>query len=322
MQIYGLQPMRRYFLLVILALALTACGGGAVNEEPAYVERPLSDIYRSAQRQLAQGRFQEAANEFEEVERQHPHSQWAARAQIMAAYSYYVDSKFDEAVLTLERFIELNPSSEYTAYAYYLQAIAHYTQITDVERDQKSSYDALQAFEQVLTRYGDSIYARDSELKRDLVVDHLAGKEIEVGLYYLKQDEYAAAINRFKVVVENFDTTTHVPEALARLVEAYASLGLLDEAIRTTSVLQYNYADNYWYEYSHKLLADLGAVPPQQNAKRDWSGYDINRKQTFYNRWVFGDKTYLTPPVGTGLADDNNETEQKEEKGFFLFNWF
>ncbi len=321
--------MKRYFLLLTLAV-LTACGGGA--EEEVYIERPLAEIYRTAQRQLAQGKFEEAAAEFEEVERQHPHSTWAARAQLMAAYTYYIDGKYDEATLTLERFIDLNPSSEYTAYAYYLQAISYYIQITGVERDQKASYDALQSFEQVLTRYGDSIYARDAELKRDLVVDHLAGKEIEVGLYYLKQDEYAAAINRFKVVIESFDTTTHVPEALARLVEAYTSMGLLDEAIRTTAVLQYNYADNYWYEYAHKLLADVGAVPPQTDAKRDWANYDITRKQPFYSRWIEGDRSVPPPPIeATQTEATEGETaegeaaesgEEKEEKGFSLFNWF
>lgn len=255
--------MRAFILWFFMILFLTACAGD--DEEDAYVERPVDSLYSEAQTQLLEGNLSEAASTFEEVERQHPYSEWAIRGQIMAAYAYFLQRQYDESSLTLERFIELHPSSEYAAYAYYLRAMCYYHQITDVERDQKASFQALEGLDQVIARFEGSDYARDAVLKRDLVLDHLAGKEMEVGLYYLRQNEFSAAINRFRLVVENFQTTTHVPEALARLVETYAALGIFEESERYAAILQHNFSGNYWYEYAHHVLAGEGAVAPQAN---------------------------------------------------------
>ena len=240
-----------------LALALPGCGA---KDKDDYVERPVEQIYNTAMDALLVGKYNEAAKQFDEVERQHPYSVWATKAQLMAAYSLYQANKYDDAIVAAERFIQLNPSNRDAAYAYYLKALCYYEQITDVQRDARMTEFALKSLDEVIRRFPDSVYARDSRLKIELTYDHLAGKEMEVGRYYLMQGQYLGAINRFKNVVDKYQRTSHVPEALHRLVEAYLALGLVDEAKRMAAVLGHNFPGSEWYVDSYALV-QTGKAP-------------------------------------------------------------
>ena len=238
-----------------LALLLAACSS---DDKPAYVERPVSELYNSAQDLLDAKEYQKSAEAFDEVERQHPYSVWATKATLMSAYAYYQDNKYDDAITALDRFISLHPANPDVPYAYYLKALSYYEQISDVGRDQQMTQHAMDSLDDVIRRFPDSQYARDAKLKKDLTVDHLAGKEMSVGRYYQDRGEYLAAINRFKKVLDKYQTTTHVPEALARLTESYLALGLEGEAKRTASVLGHNFPGSPWYEESYDLLVGDG----------------------------------------------------------------
>lgn len=249
-------------LLGAALVLLAACGGG--EEEISYVERPADVIYREAELALDRGNQQLAAELFDEVERQHPYSPLATDAQLLSAYALYDAQEYDEAVIALDRFIALNPGNEDVDYAYYLRALCYYEQISDVERDQRMTELSLEALEEVIARFPDTDYGRDAILKRDLTLDQLAGKDMTIGRWYLRQGHVNAAINRFRAVVQNFQTTTHVPEALHRLVESYAMLGLPDEAERVASVLGYNYPGSPWYQDTYALLVDEGYRVPEE----------------------------------------------------------
>ncbi len=242
-------------LLLGVILALGACASSSDQED--YVEEPVDDLYNRAMDLLQDGNDRQAARAFEEVERQHPYSEWATRAQLMSAYAFYEANDYDEAVAAARRFIDLHPGNQDVAYAYYLIGQSHYEQISDVGRDQKMTELALEAFDELIRRFPDSAYARDAEIKADLARDHLAGKEMEIGRYYLRRGEYVAAINRFNNVITRYQTTTHVAEALHRLTEAYLALGVQDEARRTASVLGYNFPGSPWYRDSYDLFAGL-----------------------------------------------------------------
>ena len=258
---------RRLAVALLLPLALAACG---TNEKP-YVERPVEELYNSAMNAMAAQEWEAAAKGFDEVERQHPYSVWANKAQLMAAYSYYQKNMYTEAISAADRFIQLHPGSKETPYAYYLTAVCYYEQITDVGRDQKITQQALSALEEVVRRYPNSEYARDARLKIDLTRDHLAGKEMTIGRYYLRNNQQIAAINRFKAVVEKYQTTTHVPEALHRLAEAYMSLGILDEAQNVAAVLGYNYPGSEWYVDTYTLVTGQEVPTASSPAeKKSW----------------------------------------------------
>jgi outer membrane protein assembly factor BamD len=242
-------------LLLGVVLALGACAGGGKDED--YVEQPVEDLYNQAMDLLQAGEDRQAAQAFEEVERQHPYSEWTTRAQLMSAYAFYEANSYDEAVAAARRFIDLHPGNKDVAYAYYLIGVSDYEQISDVGRDQKMTELALEAFDELIRRFPDSRYARDAEIKVDLARDHLAGKEMEIGRYYLRRGDYVAAINRFDNVVNRYQTTTHVPEALHRLTEAYMALGVQEEARRTAAVLGYNFPGSPWYQDSYALFAGL-----------------------------------------------------------------
>ncbi len=232
-------------------LVLAACGG---DEEIAYVERPPEELYNTALDSLAAEELELAVQNFEEVDRQHPYSIWATKAQLMAAYVYYLDDEYDDAIVALERFIDLHPGNPDTAYAYYLRAVSYYEQIVDVGRDQRITRLALDTLQEVARRFPDTTYGRDAELKVDLTLDHLAGKEMEIGRFYQNRSECLAAINRYSVVIRQYQTTTHVPEALHRVVECYLSLGITDEAQTAGAVLGHNYPGSEWYADSFALL--------------------------------------------------------------------
>jgi outer membrane protein assembly factor BamD len=241
----------RWLCVAALMSILAACGG---SKKDVYVEKPVDDLYNKAMDEMVEERFATAAKTFDEVESQHPYSVWATKGQIMAAYAEYEAGNYGEAVIAADRFIQLHPGHRDAAYAYYLKAISYYVQITDVGRDQKITEQALKALDDVVRRFPDSKYARDAKLKLDFTRDHLAGKEMEIGRYYLKRGQYLAAMNRFKRVVDNYQTTTHVPEALERLVECDLALGLTDEAKANAAVLGYNFPGSEWYEDSYALV--------------------------------------------------------------------
>jgi outer membrane protein assembly factor BamD len=248
------------------ALALAGCSGGGTDTP--YEERPVDEIYNTAMDLMADESYQKAAAQFDEVERQHPYSVWARRANLMSAYAHYKVNEYDDAIVAAQRYIALHPGSKETPYAYYLIALCYYEQITDVGRDQKMTEDALQALTLLIQRYPQTEYARDARLKLDMVRDQLAGKEMEIGRYYLKKNDYIAAINRFRVVVERYQSTTHTPEALHRLVEAYLSLGIKSEAQTAAAILGYNYPGSDWYQDSYTLLVGQGLKPVED--KGSW----------------------------------------------------
>jgi outer membrane protein assembly factor BamD len=237
--------------MVLAAMGLAACGS---ERETPYIERPVGTLYNTAMDALLDGRTFQAAKLFDEVERQHPYSVWATKAQLMAAYSLYQSEKFTDAILALDRFIQLHPSNPDAAYAYYLKALCYYEQISDVGRDQRFTQQALKALDEVVRRFPDSEYARDARLKIDLTHDHLAGKEMDIGRFYLRQRHYLAAINRFRVVIDQYQTTSHVPEALHRLAESYKALGMAAEARKVAAVLGHNFPGSEWYDDSYQLV--------------------------------------------------------------------
>lgn len=253
--------MRLWFASARLAAAallfpLVACGGGTNHQ--AYIERPVDDLYNKAMDQLAQEDYVGAAKAFDQVESQHPYSVWATKAQIMSAFALYQATHYDEAIIAANRFIALHPGSPDVAYAYYLKAICYYTQITDVGRDQKITRLAYHALQEVVRRFPNTKYARDAKLKLDFTRDHLAGKEMAIGRFYLKRGDYLAAMNRFKTVIDKYQTTTDVPEALERLVECDLALGLTAEAKRNAAVLGYNYPGSQWYSDAYQLVTHTG----------------------------------------------------------------
>jgi outer membrane protein assembly factor BamD len=241
-------------------LALSSCAGRDKAEQLAYVEKPVEQLYNEAAASLDKGLWDRAALQFQEVQRQHPYSEWAQRAMLMSAYTQYRSKSYEEAIASAQNYIQLFPAGDGSAYAYYLIGLTHFDQITDVGRDQGRTELALAALQEVVRRFPTSEYSRDSELKIDMVRDQLAGKEMAVGRYYLRASEHLAAINRFKRVIDEFDTTTHTPEALHRMVEAYLSIGLVGEAKAAAAVLGHNYPDSEWYEDSYKLMKKYGGI--------------------------------------------------------------
>ncbi len=244
-----------------VAVAAALWLGGCAAEPEVYVERPVEDIYNNALNLLEAGDYSAAAAEFDEVERQHPYSQWATRAQVMSAFAYYQNSNYDEAILTADRFIQLHPGNPDAAYAYYLIGQSYYEQISDVKRDQRMTQLAQNAFLEVLRLYPDSEYGRDAKLKVELTQDQLAGKEMDIGRWYQGREEYVAAINRFHIVIYDFQTTSHVPEALLRIVECYLALGVVNEAQNAAAVLGYNFPGSHWYKTAFDLLSEHGLIP-------------------------------------------------------------
>lgn len=270
-----LTSLRTALIGAVVVFALAACD----KKEKPYVERPAEDLYNDAMDAVLAEEYVEANDLFQEVERQHPYSVWATKAQLMAAYASYVRGSYDDAVLALDRFIELHPGNRDVSYAYYLKALAYYEQISDVGRDQRMTERALASLEEVTRRFPDSKYSRDARLKLDLVRDHLAGKEMEVGRYYLTRGYYLAAINRFRNVVDKYQTTTHAPEALHRLAEAYSALGIAPEARQSAAVLGHNFPGSDWYIDSYEMV---------EGKKVERPGVQADNEPGFFGRlWPF-----------------------------------
>jgi outer membrane protein assembly factor BamD len=253
-------------LTAVVVVSVTAC---STDDEPEYVERPVDELYNEATDAMEERDFLRAAKTFDEVERQHPYSPWAVRAQLMTAYAYYEANEYDDAILAAQRFIDLQPAHPDVPYAYYLKALSYYERISTVDRDQEMTEEARKSFEELIARYPDSKYARDARIKLDLTVDHLAGKEMEIGRFYLRQKHYLAAINRFRTVVERYQTTTHVAEALLRLTEVYTILGLDAEARKAAAVLGHNFPDSQWYADAYALV-EGGAAGGEEAWYRFW----------------------------------------------------
>lgn len=260
--------------LLALTMGVSACGGVTSRERVQYVDEPVARIYNRGADNLDRRRWPQALAAFEEVERQHPYSSWARRAMLMEAYAHYQAAQYDESIDDARRFIALHPGNESAPYAHYLVAISYFERIVDVGRDQGITEQALAALNDVVRRYPESAYARDSRLKIDMVYDQLAGKEMEIGRFYLNRDQHLAAINRFRNVVENenFQRTSHVPEALHRLVEAYLSVGMIDEAQRMAAILGHNFPGGEWYQRSYRLMTDSGVAPvaEEEAERRGW----------------------------------------------------
>lgn len=247
---------RKVAVMCVLAGALASCSGGT---EPVSLDAFSADeIYTRGEFELSQDNPEDALRYFSEVERLYPYTQFAKRALIMQAYAAHLNRDYEDARAAAQRYLDFYPGEEDAAYAQYLMALSYYDQIDYVGRDQGITFQALQALRKVIETYPNTEYARSSVLKFDLAFNHLAAKEMEIGRYYLKRKHYTAAINRFRVVVEDFQTTTHTPEALLRLVEAYTALGLTEEAQTAGAILGYNYQSTDWYEDAYALLTGQG----------------------------------------------------------------
>jgi outer membrane protein assembly factor BamD len=283
------RPLRSSFLPAALgaaALVLSACSGaqnwdgtmasltGSRSSTSAVLDQSPEGLYAAGVEALQARRFPQAVEYFDRVERDHPYSAWATNAKLMSAYADYQRNRYPEAIGALDRFIQLHPAHRDIAYAYYLRALCLYEQIADSQRDQRTTELAIIALQDVVNRFPETAYARDARLKIDLGRDHLAGKEMNIGRFYQRQRLYAAAINRYRRVVEDYQTTNHVPEALHRLTESYLALGLTEEARRTASVLGYNFPGNAWYQDSYALLVAGAEAAPEDRPgffRRAWN---------------------------------------------------
>ena len=248
---------RSALLLIACAIVIPAsgCARNKTKSDTAYIARDVNSLYALAKQRLDGQRYDEAAKLFDEVERQHPYSVWARRAQLMSSFSYYMAQKYPEAISAAQRFLTIHPGNKDAAYAHYLIAMSHYEQIQSVTRDQASTQNASDALGELIRRYPDSRYAADARLKQDLINDHLAGKEMEVGRFYQRSGKWLAATLRFRKVTEKYQTTNHTPEALERLVECYLALGIPQEAQKAAAVLGRNYPGSEWYQRAYKLVS-------------------------------------------------------------------
>ncbi len=267
--------MPRILLILALALPLSACGlrgwdgrmqtllegSGPVA---GVVDRSPEAMYAAGIRLLRNDQYREAVDMFDQLERDHPFSTWATNAKLMGAYGEYMRNRYTEAIGALDRFIQLHPAHRDIAYAHYLRALSFYEQINDAQRDQRATEQAITALQDVVNRFPDTAFARDARLKIDLGRDHLAGREMNIGRFYQRQRLLNAAIGRYRRVIEEYQTTNHVPEALHRLTEVYLSLGLADEARQTAAVLGHNFPGSPWYSDSHRLLVAGGPADDAQ----------------------------------------------------------
>jgi len=251
--------------MLLLAAGLCACSGmNMFVKEQATPDEAADRLYNEGLYLLnVRHDAKEAAKKFEEVDRQHPYSEWARKSLIMTAYSYYQSGSYDECIGAAQRYITLHPGSSDAAYAQYLIGASNFEEIPDITRDQARTEKALAALAEVIRKYPNSEYAVSAKQKIEVARDQLAGKEMEIGRYYLEKKDYTGAINRFKVVVTRYQTTRHVEEALMRLTEAYMALGIVDEAQTAAAVLGHNFPDSVWYKHAYSLLKGGGREPAE-----------------------------------------------------------
>jgi outer membrane protein assembly factor BamD len=273
-------------LATVSAAALSGCANRGKTEHLVYEERPVELLYATGMERLDDKQWKDAVQYFEEVQRQHPYSEWSRRAIVMTIYANYQGGNYQEATAAADQFIHLYPGSELTPYAYYMKAIGSFEQIVDVGRDQAYTTSALGLLGDVVRRYPDTEYAQDARVKIDMVRDQLAGKEMEIGRWYLMDNQPLAALGRFKSVATEYQTTSHTPEALYRLVEANETMGLHDEAVRVGAVLGYNYPGDRWYAKAYKLLTEKGdapAVKPDPAGAKGPEAPDTKKKKGWFS---------------------------------------
>jgi outer membrane protein assembly factor BamD len=268
--------------LLALPLALGGCSHFLNSSPKPGTEEAMDEanmpsaqvLYSQGLAEMQQGNYDRAVTKFNEIDANYPYSTWSTHAELLAGYAQYKNQDYDSAIASLSRYIALHPTDDEAAYAYYLKALCYYEQIDDVQRDQSATYESISALGDVITRYPDSAYARDARIKLRLADNRLAGHEMVIGRYYEKQHLYAAAIGRYQDVIQTFQTTTYIPEALERTTECYLDLGLTGAAQRTASVLAFNYPGSPWYQIAyntlleHNLVADAQTPPPPK--KHGW----------------------------------------------------
>jgi len=273
----------------MVALSVSACAGKAKKPTLAYEERPVELLYATGANRLDRGNWNEAVDYFREVERQHPYSEWSRRSILMTGFAHYQANNYNEAIADADRFISLYPGNPSASYAFYLKSICYFEQIVDVNRDQAATEQALASLRDVVQRYPNTEYAQDARLKIDMVNDQLAGKEMAIGRYYLRNGQTLAAVGRFRTVIDRHQTTSHTPEALYRLVEGYLTLGLVDEARRNGAVLGHNFPGDRWYGDAYKLLTDSGLRPAVEPLK-------AGTKKNILDRLIQDKDATLAPP--------------------------
>lgn len=276
----------RASVATLALLSVSACGGKVPTlfgeSKPPIETQSAEAIFTDAQKELADGNERRAAKMFDEIERLYPYSDLAKRAMLLSAFASYEAADYDDAVTSAQRYVGFYPTDDRTDYARYLVAQSYYEQIVDVGRDQGVTEEALKSLRELIARHPKSDYVDDARLKLDTTLDQLAGKEMSIGRYYLKRSDYLAAINRFQTVVKQYETTSHVQEALHRLVEANLALGLVDEAKSAGAVLGHNYPGSEWYSSSYAMLTDSGAVVGGD--KDSW--YSRAYRQVIKGEWL------------------------------------
>jgi outer membrane protein assembly factor BamD len=286
-------------VLVATCCALAVAGCSSLKAKPkarlAYEERPVELLYSTGADRMDRHLWSQAVDYFQEVERQHPYSEWSRRAILMQAFAHYQGNNYDEAIADSDRFLSLYPGNQAAPYAHYLKAICYFEQIVDVGRDQAATGQALDNLREVTQRYPHTEYATDARLKIDMVNDQLAGKEMNIGRWYLRQNDLLAAIGRFKTVVDRYQTTTHTPEALYRLVEADLTLGLIKDATETGAVLGFNYPGDPWYADAYQLLTAKGLRPSAEPIARE-------KRSVFHTVFIKDKTATVMPPSSMGAA--------------------
>lgn len=245
--------MRKILVLFCVGIMLCSCSSSKV-EDNKKEQQTAEQLYRQGYNYLQKTSYAKAAENFEKVELEHPYSKWAVKSKLMGAYAYYKAEKYDDAIMSLERFIKFHPSNKDVAYAYYMKGLCYYDQITPAQKDQSNTKKAQDAFAQLIILFPETEYAKDASNKLNLIVDHIAGQEMTIGRYYLKNQNYLSAINRFNVVVENYQTTPQIEEALYRQVEIYTIMGLKNQALKSAKVLEHNYPQSKWNKKAQKLI--------------------------------------------------------------------
>ena len=268
-------------MVICFAALLSGCSGGlgsllGGDTEPAAsatdISQPddqaVANLYNSGLTQMNNGQYNSAVKKFADLERLHPYSKWATKALLMQGFANYQNNQYLDSINACKRFISLHPGHQDVPYAYYLVALSQYEQIQDVSRDQSQTQTALDSLDEVARRFPDSKYAADAKQKALLARDHLAGKEMEVGRYYMNRGSYLAGINRFKKVVTDYQTSSQTPEALYRLSEGYMALGIVAEAQTAAAVLGHNFPRSQWYKDAYQLVSTNGQVPIEN--KTSW----------------------------------------------------
>jgi outer membrane protein assembly factor BamD len=263
------RTVRTVLTLALLVIPLAGCSSWFNKDDTLGPDLPAEQLYNEGVYLLNQRQdWKAAAKKFEEVERQHPYSEWARKALIMSAYAHYEGTQYDDSVSAAKRYVTLHPGSTDAAYAQYLIGSSYFDQIPDISRDQQRTERAMQALDEVVRKYPNTEYATAAKRKVEVARDQLAGKEMDIGRYYMNKRDYTGAINRFKIVVTRYQTTRHVEEALLRLTEAYLSLGVVSEAQTSAAVLGHNFPDSPWYKNAYTLLQS-GGLSPSEN-KQSW----------------------------------------------------